>query len=266
MAIWSSRSVALPTEPRKFARAAGVSLRLWNSRVWPALEQYFSTCEDGLTQKRLREEAAYVERQVTNQSTRKRSENSDKILKNNKPTETVDKITDIPTDHPTQQPNNLHIGSGGDARARDPEHPPDKTERENLLETMGADPISGLTGPNGLQIGRLAVMQAFRAWQNDLGLSFEEIVAVIREVMAKKPDGLGRTQTDARDRFGAISGFEEVPIEKMRPPSHPDVVAFIMPQIVRFVQAAKPGNSLLYYSGELATDSAKTRDVKDRAR
>jgi len=62
MAMWSSRSVALPTEPRKLARAAGVSLRLWNSRVWPALEQYFSTCEDGLTQKRLREEAAYVER------------------------------------------------------------------------------------------------------------------------------------------------------------------------------------------------------------
>lgn len=39
-----------------------------------------------------------------------------------------------------------------------------------------------------------------------------------------------------------------------------------MPQIVRFVQAPKPDNSLLYYSGDFATDSAKTRDVKDRAR
>ena len=61
---------------------------------------------------------------------------------------------------------------------------------------MGADPISGLTGPTGLQIGRLADMQAFRAWQNDLGLSFEEIVAAGLPALERVADSLPGTFPD----------------------------------------------------------------------
>lgn len=73
-------------------------------------------------------------------------------------------------------------------------------------------------------------------------------------------------QTEAQARWGNLAGFEEVPIEKIRSSITPDVVAFIFPQLVRFVQAAKAGHVLLYYSGDLATDSARNPDIKDRAR
>lgn len=105
-AMWGVRSAALPNDQRKLSRAAGVSLRLWNSRIGPALEGYWTECEEGITQKRLRKEAAYVERQVTNQSDRKRAENPDKSLENNDTVQSTDISTDVPTVNPSQQPNN----------------------------------------------------------------------------------------------------------------------------------------------------------------
>ena len=98
----------------------------------------------------------------------------------------------------------LSIGGGGDARAReaapdpDPPAPPvpsrpappgdDPTEREQILAAIGADPISGMFGPNGKCLGNMADMQEARRWRDDLGLTVEEIIQTIREVMAKKRD------------------------------------------------------------------------------
>jgi hypothetical protein len=82
-------------------------------------------------------------------------------------------------------------GGGGDAGARDPDPPPKHmdapTERERLLIAMGCD-RSGIAGPSGKMIGRMADMQMVERWKSDLGMTLDEILGVIEEVMAGKPE------------------------------------------------------------------------------
>lgn len=195
MAMWVSRNVAIPDEPRKMARASGVSLRLWNCRVGPALSGFWSACPEGLTQKRLREEAAYTERQVTYQSNRKRAENPGNVLKNNNPTSTTDTPTDTPTDQPTQLPNIRDDDDDAGARVRISDHDSEEqadscTVREQILGAMGLD-NSGVMATRRI-VGRMADMHEFHRWQDDLGLSLDEVLAVIGEVMDRKRKGLDR--------------------------------------------------------------------------
>ena len=149
MAMWSSKDAALPNDPHKLSRAAGVSLRLWNSRIGPALEGYWTDCPEGITQKRLREEAEYIEGHCKSQSDKKRgayakptgnnkpadkkSINSDKLLKTNNPTSTEDKTADEPQMQPTQQPNN----PTEDGRELDKSNPPPSSQVEvDFLEEI----------------------------------------------------------------------------------------------------------------------------------
>ena len=53
------------------------------------------------------------------------------------------------------------------------------TEREQILQVLGVDPISGMVGPNGRMIGRFADMQLVKSWKEDLGLTFSEVLAVV---------------------------------------------------------------------------------------
>lgn len=189
MAMWGSRDVAVPDDPRKLARASGVSLRLWKSRVGPALSGFWTICPEGLTQKRLREEAAYTERQVANQSNRKKPENSDKHLKNNDQASSADTSADTSVDHPTQLPNIREEGGGGSAGARADDNPPRPdvaTTREEILMAMGIDQ-SGVTA-TGKIIGRSSDMLEYRRWVDDLGLDHKMILAIVGEVMDSKPD------------------------------------------------------------------------------
>ena len=87
-----------------------------------------------------------------------------------------------------------NIDGGDRAHAREAANPPPvsesfQTDREAILEAIGADPISGMFGPNGKQIGRLADMQEARRWRDELGLGLDEVLTVIREVIAGKRDG-----------------------------------------------------------------------------
>ncbi|MEL7398030.1 MAG: DUF1376 domain-containing protein, partial [Pseudomonadota bacterium] len=98
MAMWSSRDLALPNQPRKLARAAGVSLSMWNRRIGPALEGYFTVEGDNLVQKRLILEAQFVEQTISKQSDRKKGKKSPKSLKNNNPDKTGDTPKEKTTD------------------------------------------------------------------------------------------------------------------------------------------------------------------------
>ena len=83
-------------------------------------------------------------------------------------------------------------GGGGSAREREAENheistdPP--TFRESVLSAIGVDPVSGLTGPGGRMLGTQADMAELGRWRQ-MGLSMPEILGVIGEVMAGKPDG-----------------------------------------------------------------------------
>lgn len=83
----------------------------------------------------------------------------------------------------------INLGGGGCARAREADFSdpkPDLTEREELLVAMGHD-RTGLTA-TGRLLGTEIDMAEARRWA-ELGLSHDQQLAVIREVMATKRDG-----------------------------------------------------------------------------
>ena len=59
------------------------------------------------------------------------------------------------------------------------------TERELLLAAMGADSVSGITGPSSM-IGRQVDMAEARKWRDECRLTLDEQLGVIREVMGRK--------------------------------------------------------------------------------
>lgn len=106
------------------------------------------------------------------------------------------RVTDAPaTQEPTQDRRtsdaNYNKGEirdkihGGRERAQGAEI---QTIRERILVAVGADPVTGLTGPNGNVLGTRHDMEEVSRWQA-LGLSDDRILAVITEAIAKKRDG-----------------------------------------------------------------------------
>ncbi|WPY95620.1 hypothetical protein T8T21_05715 [Limimaricola variabilis] len=83
----------------------------------------------------------------------------------------------------------LNHGGGGQAREQDRDPPLIAAPREQFLEAMGVDPVSGIIGPNARQIGTEIDMAIARRWAVDLGLTLDQQLTVIGEVMARKPDG-----------------------------------------------------------------------------
>lgn len=219
-AMWSREACNMPDDDRKLARVSRCSIRLWKSRIRPVLEPFFEI-ENGLwISTRLAKEALKTEKFLHNQSNRKSGadnksdtcalpegthehsdethENYHKTLKNNNQVSTVDNTTDIAGEQPTQETKRPSIIGGGDAGAREPDPPPNavaakvttnRTDREQLLEAIGADPISGMFGPNGKMIGNAADLLEARRWRDDLGLTLNDALSVIKDVMAKKRDG-----------------------------------------------------------------------------
>lgn len=109
MCIWSSRSLSLPDDPRRLARAAGVSVRLWNSRMSGVIMPFLVPCETGLTQRRLALEATYVERHVTDQHNRRVGVKASKRLKTKSAGITVDSTGVEPGSDLPNNPTTQHI-------------------------------------------------------------------------------------------------------------------------------------------------------------
>ena len=200
MAMWTRESCDFPDDDNRLARVSRVSTRLWRSRIGPALRGFFQSIDGALISKRLRQEAAFTEEALQKQSDRKRGtyakpqgvrnsseendEKSRKSLNNNKQASSTDNTTDEPRNYPTQQPNNLHTAAQYSARE---DFPDDPTHRERLLTAAGADPVSGIIGPNGTVLGKVSDMERAKRWSK-LGLSIETQCAVIKEAIDRKKD------------------------------------------------------------------------------
>lgn len=231
MAMWTRESCDFPNDDTRLARVCRVSLRLWKSRVGPVLRDFLKAEGDVLVSKRLRQEAEYVETEVQKQSDRKRGayakpqgsnerdgeegENSDKSLKRPDATPSADSSTDQPRHYPSQQPNNPTLYGGGDrargARDGDPGADP-PTFRERILEAIGADPVSGLTGPAGKVIGTQADMAEAGRWLDLPGLTEDAIVAEIRAISAQRRGGkLPSTFRYFSDAMQRLSGALTAP-------------------------------------------------------
>lgn len=78
----------------------------------------------------------------------------------------------------------------------------EKTDRERLLTAMGADPISGLIGPNGRRLGTVADTEEAAKW-TAMGLTIDQQCAVIAERCAAMRKN---TQHWAPGRFVYFTG------------------------------------------------------------
>lgn len=76
--------------------------------------------------------------------------------------------------------------SVADAQARADAPPKAETDRERLLAAAGADPVSGMIGPNGTQLGKLSDMAEAAKWSTELGLTVEEQCGLIAEKMERE--------------------------------------------------------------------------------
>lgn len=191
MAMWSRESCDFPDDDNRLARVCRVSPRLWKSRIGPVIRSFLKTDGTVVFQKRLREEASFVERQVKSQSDRKASEKSDNPLNFQDQASSADASVDEPPTHPSQQPNNPTEEDDDDGSAREAKPPDDQTEpltfRERILIAMGLD-RSGLTGRGGKMIGTAADMLEARRWVADLRLTPDEILEVVAEAMTRASD------------------------------------------------------------------------------
>jgi uncharacterized protein YdaU (DUF1376 family) len=106
MAMWTRETCDFPDDDTRLARVSRVSTRLWKSRIGPVIREFFSVENGTVFSKRLREEATYVERQVTHQSNRKTGEKTPKALKTKDVVKSGDKPPIGPGYYPSQQPNN----------------------------------------------------------------------------------------------------------------------------------------------------------------
>lgn len=95
------------------------------------------------------------------------------------------------------------------------------TLRERILEAAGADPVSGLVGPNGRRLGTPADMQEVAEWQA-AGLTEDEIVAVVTRVMQR-----GRQPHSIRYFSGAMR--EAAQAKKAGTPVQPGATIHYLP-------------------------------------
>ena len=175
----------LPDDPRYIAGLLGCSVRAWNGYRAKLIEMgKLRVIGKFLTNYRADKELESLAKLQDKQRENRSRPNKNSDLQSPKP------------DQPEPEPeSDTEVGSGGGS-AGDPkgDHPEIlrheiPTFRERLLVACGADPTTGLTGPNGTVLGTRDDMEAAAAWQTDLGLTEDQILAVVMDAMSRKRDG-----------------------------------------------------------------------------
>jgi len=80
---------------------------------------------------------------------------------------------------PEPEPESTTVEKADDASQEIP-----REKRERLLAAMGADPVSGMHGPNGRRLGTVNDMAISEKWDS-LGLSEAEQLGVVKQIMAR---------------------------------------------------------------------------------
>ena len=178
---WRRPDCNLPDDDKMLARLSGIGVARW-PEIKPVVMAFW--VRDGRrkvwTQKRLLKERSYVAQKSALQREKaakrwKAEEKSDAVAKPN------GCQGDAPT--PTPTPTPTEDGGGGVAREAA------KTDREAILDAIGVDPVSGLTGPNGWMLGTQADMAEVARWLDLPGITVPIVLAEVRRIMAGKRDG-----------------------------------------------------------------------------
>ena len=163
----------LDDDPRFIAGSLGCSVRAWNNYRATLLAAGKIRCENGI----ISNFRADKELESSRSFQKKQRQNGRQPKQINALRETV---AQPKANQPESEPESY--GGGGDAREA-------RTDREAILEAIGVDPVSGITGPGGRMIGTQADMTEVARWLDLPGLTMPLIIGEVRSVMAKKRDG-----------------------------------------------------------------------------
>lgn len=256
---WMTPGCSLPDDHAWIARRMRVDQETFARAVKPVLDEFFQKEKGRVYQSKLRkiyfETAEAHDRRV---EAGKKGGRKPKSLKNIEGDESnALPLPKQPEPEPELEPK-VKIGGGGGAGACDPqpaEASQPKTFREKMLEAIGVDPVSGLTGRGGAMLGTQADMLEARRWFTDLKLSPAEVLSVVSEAMQRKPDGPPSRFsyfTKAMQRYAAAKAAAAQPLAPSphaidathyRPdmPPKPDMAAIM--DIVRRNREARDGTS-----------------------
>lgn len=158
-------------DSRFIAGHLNCSVRAWNGYRAALITAGKIRVENGIisnfrADKELIIQRSFQDKQRKNASQPKKNNDLDKATAQPKGSHTD---TDTEEEKKEQQP-----------RAEVPSSQADTTTRERLLAAMGADPISGLIGPNGRSLGTVADTVEAEKW-SAMGISLDRQCAVIAE-------------------------------------------------------------------------------------
>ena len=201
MAMWSTPSLVLPDDPRRLARAAGVSTKMWNARIGPMVRPLLKTVPGGVSSKRLRQEADALEAFLRTQSDRRKGVTNKQRRQiwegisppksgrggERKPLEYNDRPSTADVSADTTIPTSQHKRTPDDD-ARDAREPPEKPAKSKddpffdaIREAACVDPSKNSRD----EWTDVHLTPEVLRWRS-LGLTDDEIVAVIRGVQRKR--------------------------------------------------------------------------------
>jgi uncharacterized protein YdaU (DUF1376 family) len=201
---WMTPGCSLPDDHAWIARRMRVDQETFARAVKPVLDEFFQKEKGRVYQAKLRkiyfETAEAHERRV---EAGKKGGRKPKLLKNiETDVSNASPLPKQPEPEPEPEPK---IKIDDDARAKTPSQP--KTFREKILEAINVDPVSGLTGRGGVQLGNQADMFEARRWFSELRLTQDEVFGVIADMMKTKrgvPPNSFRYITKCMESFAAV--------------------------------------------------------------
>lgn len=179
----------LPDDARYISGLLGCAVRRWKTIREELLARgKLEVVGDCLTNKRADKELEILRKFQSKQRENRARPNKNKDLQS------------PPSDHTEPEAEATSVASARDAFAVPSQL--EKTGRERLLSAIGADPVSGMIGPNGTRLGTMNDMAEAKKWA-DLGLSLDEQCRLLSErvsyVKSRNPGFVPRS-------FGYFSG------------------------------------------------------------
>ncbi len=234
---WRQPDCSIPNDDQWIMRKMRCDQATYDRVVKPILIEFFTRTRSRWFQKRLRAEHGYVLSKLDARIKAGRKGGKAKAWKkqgktHSNATSLLGEIsskplppTPTPTPTPTPISSSLRSedngGGGGSAQGAektDPK-PEEQTFRERLLTAIGADPVSGMIGPNGRRLGTKADMIEAGRWIGDLGLTEAECLAEVAAISCTKSDGPPSKFAYFTPALTRLAGVKASPPLENQPPA-----------------------------------------------
>lgn len=191
---WRSPACKLPNDLAWIFRQCRAVSDADQAAVTAVLDEFFTKSRGKIWNKKLSEIHVQVSVAHSNKSEAGKKGAAAKALKNNKSQPSTAKAElKQPEPEPEPKREEKKEGGGGSAQAREnhdliSENQP-QTFREKILTAIGVDPVSGLTGHGGRQLGTQGDMAEASRWLDLPNISESVVVEEIRRITVGKRDG-----------------------------------------------------------------------------